>query len=165
MLLQMTGFSGAGKTTIAILVAQRLREEGLAVEVIDGDVYRLNLCSDLGFTKEARNENIRRLGFVGQLLARNNIIAILAAINPYEDIRNEIGGDKVFINCSIDKAIERDTKGLYAKALKGEIKGFTGISDPFELPVDPDIVINTDKETVSESVEKLYSYIMERTAK
>ena len=123
------------------------------VELIDGDEYRANLCNDLGFSKEDRNTNIRRLGFVSKVLSRNNVITIIAAINPYEEIRKElIAKDKnlktVYIKCDVEQLIERDVKGLYKKALlpdghPDKVYNFTGISDPFEEPTNPDLVINT----------------------
>ena len=146
-LVQMTGLSGAGKSTLAFASAQRLREEGFRVEVIDGDEYRKGLCADLGFSKKDRNTNIRRLGFVGRVLARNGVIAIMSAINPYDAVREEIGGKLVYVKTALEAVVHRDVKGLYAKALSGEIKNFTGISDPFEEPTCPDLTIETDKDT------------------
>ena len=161
LFIQMTGLSGAGKTTLATAVEKRLRKDGFKVEIIDGDEYRTGLCSDLGFSKEDRNTNIRRLGFVGRVLARNGVIAIVAAINPYEEVRREIEGKIVYVKCGLDTVIRRDTKGLYAKALTGEIKNFTGISDPFEEPQYPDIIIETDTEDRKCSANKLYEFIRE----
>ena len=159
--IQMTGLSGAGKTTLAMAVSKKLRADGYRVEVIAGDEYREGLCSDLGFSKEDRNTNIRRLGFVGRVLARNGVIAIMSAINPYDDIRIEIGGELVYIKTSLDTVIERDVKGLYKKALSGEIKNFTGVSDPFDEPSAPSITIDTSSESVESSANKLYDYIVE----
>lgn len=168
--IQMTGLSGAGKTTTARLVQQRLRKKGYQVEVIDGDEYRSSLCSDLGFSKEDRNENIRRLSFVAKVLARNNVISIISAINPYEEIRKEIKdkhGDVkcVYVKCDLEELKTRDTKGLYRKALLPEghpdrIENFTGISDPFEEPKNPDLVIQTDDEDIEDSVKKLENFIV-----
>ena len=162
LFIQMTGLSGSGKTTLANKTAEKLKKDGYKVEIIDGDEYRLGLCSDLGFTREDRNTNIRRLGFVGRVLARNGVIAIMSAINPYEEIRNEIEGELVFVNCKIETAIDRDVKGLYAKALSGEIKNFTGISDPFEIPQKPATTITTDNEDLEFSADKLYNFILSR---
>ena len=165
MFIQMTGLSGAGKTTIARSVAQRLLKKGYKVEIIDGDEYREGLCRDLGFSKEDRNTNIRRLGFVGKVLSRNNVITIMSAINPYESIREELnkncGAKTVFVNCTLDKCIERDVKGLYAKALSGEIANFTGVSDPYEAPLTPDLTLKTDSASVETSVDELERYILE----
>jgi len=161
LFIQMTGLSGAGKTTLASAVASKLKKDGFKVEVIDGDEYRKGLCADLGFSKQDRNTNIERLGFVGKVLARNGIIAVMSAINPYEETRRIIEGKIVYIKCALDTVIRRDTKGLYAKALAGEIENFTGISDPFEEPPDPALVIETDKESQEASTTKLYEFILE----
>lgn len=158
--LWFTGLSGSGKTTLAHEVEGILLERGLKVEVLDGDVVRQNLSKGLGFSKEDRDTNIRRIGFVCNLLTRNDVIAIAAAISPYRDIRNEnrnlIGKYvEVYCKCPIEVLIERDPKGLYKKALRGEIKGFTGVDDPYEPPEDAEIVCETDKESVEESVSKI----------
>ena len=165
MFIQMTGLSGAGKTTLARAVEKKLKTKGLKVEIIDGDEYREGLCKDLGFSKEDRNTNIRRLGFVGKILSRNNVVTIMSAINPYEELRKELektcGAKTVFIKCPVEKCIERDVKGLYAKALSGEIKNFTGISDPFEEPTNATLVIDTSVLSLDESQEALINYIMQ----
>ena len=164
MFIQMTGLSGAGKTTLARAVEKRLQDKGFKVEIIDGDEYRQGLCQDLGFSKEDRNTNIRRLGFVGKVLSRNNVVTIMSAINPYDDLRKELegtcGAKTVFIKCPVEKCIERDVKGLYAKALSGEIKNFTGISDPYEEPGYADLVIETDKLNFETSVSLLENFII-----
>ena len=169
LFIQMTGMSGAGKSTLTNIVAQDLRKSGLQVEVLDGDEYREGLCSDLGFSREDRNTNIRRLGFVSHILERNNVISIIAAINPYDDVREELkkyGNVKtVFVDCDIEELKARDTKGLYARALledghPDKVYNFTGISDPYESPLEPDLVVSTDKETISESAKKLKKFIM-----
>ena len=158
----MTGLSGAGKTALAAAAKEELTSRGVRnIEIIDGDEYREGLCSDLGFSKGDRNTNIRRLGFVGRVLARNNVIAIMSAINPYEVVRQEIGGKLVYIKTGLDAVIERDVKGLYAKALSGEIPNFTGISDPFEEPSAPDLVIETDKDTVQDCTTQLCDFILD----
>ena len=167
MFIQMTGLSGAGKTTLARAVEKKLKTKGFKVEIIDGDEYREGLCKDLGFSKEDRNTNIRRLGFVGKVLSRNNVVTIMSAINPYEDLREELektcGALTVFIKCPVEKCIERDVKGLYAKALSGEIQNFTGISDPFEEPECPDLVIDTNELSLEMSVEQLENFITKNT--
>ena len=167
LFVQMTGMSGAGKTTIAKALQTILQKKGLLVEVIDGDEYREGLCKDLGFSKSDRNTNIRRLGFVGKILSRNNVITMLSAINPYDEVRQELTqlGENVktvFVKCDLDRLIERDTKGLYKKAISGEILNFTGISDPFEEPKQPDLILDTNKETVEQSVKKLEKFILEQ---
>ena len=158
--LWFTGLSGAGKSTLANLVEQTLLERGLNVEVLDGDVVRTNLSKGLGFSKEDRDINIRRIGFVCNLLTRNGVAAIAAAISPYKAIRDEnrklIGRFvECYVRCPIDTLAERDVKGLYKKALKGEIKGFTGVDDPYEPPENPEIVCDSSTESVQESHDKI----------
>jgi adenylyl-sulfate kinase len=158
--LWFTGLSGAGKSTIANLVAGELRTRGHRVEILDGDEVRTNLSKGLGFSKEDRDTNIRRIGYVCNLLARNGVIAISAAISPYREIRDEIRRNhqrffEVFMKCSIEKLSERDVKGLYKKALAGEIRNFTGISDPYEEPLHPELVLDSGTEKVDESLQRL----------
>lgn len=158
--LWFTGLSGAGKSTLANLAAQELKKRGHRVEILDGDEVRTNLSKGLGFSKEDRDTNIRRIGYVCRLLSRNGVIAISAAISPYRDIRDEVrrGHDRffeVFVRCALDKLVERDVKGLYKKALRGEISSFTGVSDPYEDPLNPELVLDSGIETVEESYEKL----------
>ncbi len=161
-----TGLSGSGKTTVSRIVAQMLRERGKKVEILDGDIVRTNLSKGLGFSKEDRDINIRRIGFVCHLLSRNGVVAIGAAISPYREIRNEnraLIGDfvEVYARCSMDTLIERDVKGLYKKALAGEIKGFTGVDDPYEAPENPEVVFDSDKETPEESARRIIAKIEE----
>ena len=158
--LWFTGLSGAGKTTLARLVENELRVRGYRLEVLDGDIIRTNLSKGLGFSKEDRDTNIRRIGFVCHLLTRNDVIAIVAAISPYrevrEEVRNQIGSFvEVYVKCPIDVLAERDVKGLYKKALAGEIKNFTGVDDPYEEPISPEIVIETDTESPDQSAERI----------
>lgn len=155
-----TGLSGAGKTTVSRLVEKELRARGFKVEILDGDVVRENLSKGLGFSKEDRDTNIRRIGFVCELLTRNDVVAIAAAISPYRSIRDEnrarIGRFvEVYASCPMDVLAERDVKGLYKKALRGEIKNFTGVDDPYEPPLNPDVVIESDKETPEVSAAKV----------
>ena len=156
-----TGLSGAGKSTVSAIVNAELRQRGLRVEVLDGDVIRTNLSKGLGFSKEDRDTNIRRIGWVCEVLARNGVVAIAAAISPYHEIRDEIRGKignfmEVYMECPIDVLAERDVKGLYKKALAGEIKNFTGVDDPYEAPVNPEVVCHTDgRETPQESAAKV----------
>lgn len=156
----LTGLSGAGKSTIAEVVAAELRERGFKVEVLDGDVVRTNLSKGLGFSKEDRDTNIRRIAFVAHLLSRNNVVAITAAISPYRAIRDEaramIGNFvEVFADAPLEVCEARDTKGLYAKARAGELKGFTGVDDPYEPPLSPEVVCRTDQESLDESLAKV----------
>jgi adenylyl-sulfate kinase len=158
--LWFTGMSGAGKSTLANLVAEELRARGHRVEVLDGDEIRTHLSKGLGFSKEDRDTNIRRIGYVAKLLSRNGVVAISAAISPYREVRDELRREherffEVYVNCTIEKLSARDVKGLYKKALAGELKNFTGISDPYEAPHSPELVINSGIETVEESYKKL----------
>ena len=165
--LWFTGLSGAGKTTISEIVAEQLRERGSRVEVLDGDVVRENLSKGLGFSKEDRDTNIRRIAFVADLLSRNGVPVITAAISPYREIRDEarqLMGDRfieVFVKASVEVCAERDVKGLYEKAFKGEIKEFTGVSDPYEEPSDPEIVVDTEALSAEESAELILSKLAE----
>ncbi len=158
--LWFTGLSGAGKTTISKIIAQELRARGMKVEVLDGDVVRENLSKGLGFSKEDRDINIRRIGWVCEVLTRNDVVAITAAISPYRAVRDENRGKigrfvEVYCEAPIDVLAERDVKGLYKKALKGEIKNFTGVDDPYEPPLKPEVTIHSDRETVEESAHKI----------
>jgi adenylyl-sulfate kinase len=160
--LWFTGMSGAGKSTISRQLELRLRECGARVEVLDGDVVRTHLSKGLGFSKEDRDENIRRIGFVCEILSRNGVIAIAAAISPYRAVRDEVRARipnfvEVHVDCPVDVLAERDVKGLYKRALAGEIPQFTGISDPYEAPLAPEVTVNSAKETPEESVEKIWA--------
>jgi adenylylsulfate kinase len=155
-----TGLSCSGKTTVSKKVAEELLKRGLKVEVLDGDVVRTNLSKGLGFSKEDRDTNIKRIGFVCKLLSRNGVVAIGAAISPYRDIRDynrqQIGDFvEVYCKCPLEVCIERDVKGLYKKALAGEIPNYTGVSDPYEEPLNPEVVLETDKEALEQSVGKV----------
>jgi adenylyl-sulfate kinase len=158
-----TGLSGSGKTTVSRLVEKELRVRGCKVEVLDGDLVRENLSKGLGFSKEDRDTNIRRIGFVCELLTRNDVVAIAAAISPYRAIRDEnrtrVGGRfvEVYAKCPLDVLAERDVKGLYKKALRGEIKNFTGVDDPYEPPLGPEVIFESDKETPEQSAAKVMS--------
>src|SRR5215216_3115617 len=162
-----TGLSGAGKSTISEILERELRALGRKVEVLDGDVVRTHLSKGLGFSKEDRDTNIRRIGWVCEVLSRNDVFAIAAAISPYRAVRDEIRERhqgrffEVFIDVPLEVAIERDTKGLYKKALAGELKGFTGIDDPYEAPLDPELVIHTDRETPEESAGRILAALRE----
>jgi adenylylsulfate kinase len=166
--LWFTGLSGSGKTTISRQLEGHLRERGSKLEILDGDVVRENLSKGLGFSKEDRDTNIRRIAFVADLLSRNGVPVITAAISPYKEIRDEareLMGDRfveVFVKASVDTCAERDVKGLYEKAFKGEIKEFTGVSDPYEEPENPEFVCDTENETPEESADKLLAYLEQR---
>jgi adenylyl-sulfate kinase len=160
--LWFTGLSGAGKSTISAILEERLRAGGARVEVLDGDVVRTHLSKGLGFSKEDRDTNIRRIGFVADLLSRHGVVAIVAAISPYRDVRDEVRSRipnfvEVYVECPIEVLAERDVKGLYKKALAGEITGFTGISDPYEPPLHPDVTVNSSIETPAQSADKIWA--------
>ncbi len=160
--LWFTGLSGSGKSTVAELVQERLRTQGMPVELLDGDEVRTHLSRGLGFSKEGRDANIRRIGYVAHVLTRNGVVAITAAISPYRNIRDEnrklIGRFvEVFMDCPLEACERRDVKGLYAKARAGELKQFTGISDPYEPPLHPEVVLHSDRETPTESADRLIS--------
>ena len=166
-----TGLSGAGKTTLAQALVGELGRQGLRLEVLDGDEVRTNLSKGLGFSKEDRDTNIRRIGYVSRLLARNGVGVIAAAISPYRSVRDEVRQAieaegavfvEVFVKCPIDVLAERDVKGLYKKALAGEIKKFTGVSDPYEEPFDPEVVIETDREGIAASATKMIQALEKR---
>lgn len=164
--LWFTGLSGAGKTVMAKRVEEELRERGLKVERLDGDIVRQSLTRDLGFSKEDRDKNIERVTFVAKLLTRNGVAVLCSFISPYRarraKSRREIGEFiEVYVECSVKTCAERDVKGLYAKAFAGEIANFTGVSDPYEPPEDPEIVCHTAVETVEESVAKVIDYLEE----
>ena len=168
--LWFTGLSGAGKSTLSQPVAERLRALGHRVEILDGDVVRTNLSKGLGFTKEDRDINVRRIGFVAGLLARNGVAAITAAISPYrairEEVRKMVTGDgagfvEIHVHCPIEVLAERDVKGLYKKALAGEIAHFTGVSDPYEPPLAPDVVVDSSKDSIADGVERIIAKLRE----
>jgi adenylylsulfate kinase len=169
MIIQFCGLSGSGKTTLARKTKEYFNNNNVDIEIIDGDEYRKFLCSDLGYTKQDRNTNIRRLAFVAGKLAQYNVVPIICAINPYEEIRRELlltypHVKTVFIKCSMEELVRRDPKGMYAKALLPEghperINNLSGVNDPFEEPAKPDLIIETDKETVIESSQRLIRYI------
>jgi adenylylsulfate kinase len=166
--LWFTGLSGAGKTTISHIVEKELRDRSSRVEVLDGDIVRENLSKGLGFSKEDRDTNIRRIAFVADLLSRNGVPVITAAISPYREIREEarqLMGDRfieVFVKASVEVCAERDVKGLYEKAFKGEIKEFTGVSDPYEPPLNPELTLDTEHESAEESASKIVALLEQR---
>ena len=163
----LTGLSGAGKTTIAARLEQQLRLRGRAVEVLDGDVVRTHLSKGLGFSREDRDTNILRIAFVSRLLAQHGVAVISAAISPYVSTRLQARaqiGDfvEVYVCCPLEELVRRDVKGLYARALRGEVANFTGVSDPYEAPEHPEVVVETDRESVEESVAKILAHLHDR---
>jgi adenylylsulfate kinase len=161
-----TGLSGSGKTTIAHQVEEKLLASGVPVEILDGDVVRENLSRGLGFSKEDRDINIRRIAFVAHLLQRNGVFVITAAISPYRAIREEARSMikdfvEVYAEAPLEVCEQRDVKGLYAKARAGEIKGFTGVDDPYEPPPGPEVTCRTDRETVQESAQKVIDKLIQ----
>ena len=166
--LWFTGLSGSGKTTITTHLVKELRRRGSKLEVLDGDIVRENLSKGLGFSKEDRDTNIRRIAFVADLLSRNGVPVITAAISPYREIRDEareLMGDRfieVFVKASVEVCAERDVKGLYEKAFKGEIKEFTGVSDPYEPPLNAEITLDTEHDSADEDAAKILAHLEER---
>jgi adenylyl-sulfate kinase len=162
----MTGMSGAGKTALAIPLEAELRKRGLKVERLDGDIVRQSLTRDLGFSKEDRDKNIERVTFVAKLLTRNGVAVICSFISPYRAVRanvkREVGNFvEVYCYAPLETLVERDVKGLYKKALAGEIKNFTGVSDPYEVPENPDVTIDSGTETLEESLGKILGRLEE----
>ncbi|HFD39528.1 MAG TPA: adenylyl-sulfate kinase [Anaerolineae bacterium] len=162
----LTGMSGAGKTALAIPLEQELKRRGLKVERLDGDIVRQSLTRDLGFSKEDRDKNIERVTFVAKLLTRNGVATICSFISPYRAVRarvrEEVGNFvEVYCYAPLDVLIERDVKGLYKKALAGEIENFTGISDPYEPPENPEVMIDSSRETIEESLAKILQKLEE----
>lgn len=152
-----TGLSGAGKSTLAEAVAAQFREQDRQVEILDGDEVRKSLSAGLGFSKDDRDTNIRRLGFVADLLTRNGVIVLVAAISPYRAVRDEVRARvgrfvEVYVQCPLEELVHRDVKGLYARALAGEISNFTGVSDPYEEPENPEVRVHTAVQSVDEAV-------------
>jgi adenylylsulfate kinase len=161
-----TGLSGAGKSTLSEVIEHRLKARGRNVEILDGDIVRTHLSKGLGFSKEDRDTNIKRIAFVCGLLTRNDVACISAAISPYRETRawarNHIGNFvEVYVKCPIDVCRQRDVKGLYKLADEGKIKGFTGVDDPYEEPDHPELIVETDRETVEESVARIFAKLEE----
>ena len=161
-----TGLSGAGKSTLSEIIEQRLKERGRNVEILDGDIVRTHLSKGLGFSREDRDTNIKRIAFVCSLLTRNGVVCISAAIAPYREARDwareQIGNFvEVYVNCPIEVCRQRDVKGLYKLVDEGKIKGFTGVDDPYEEPEHPELVIETDRETIEESISRIFAKLEE----
>ena len=168
--LWFTGLSGSGKSTLSAELFRRMRDAGMPVELLDGDAVRAHLSKGLGFSKEDRDTNIRRVGFVARLLARNGVIAIAAAISPYRALRDEqrelaradgAGFCEVYMSCPIDVLMERDVKGLYRRALAGEIENFTGVSDPYEAPERPEVVVHSDRDAIDDGIARVLERLEE----
>jgi len=164
--LWFTGLSGAGKSTISQILYERFRAAGRKVELLDGDVVRTHLSKGLGFSREDRDINIRRIGWVCEILTRNGVIAIAAAISPYREVRDEIRSRiprfvEVWVDCPLEVVTARDVKGLYAKAVTGEIPQFTGISDPYEPPLNPEVRIDSSQETPEQSADRIQAKLEE----
>lgn len=162
-----TGLSGSGKSTLAEQLAPVLRERGMDVEVLDGDEVRTHLSKGLGFSKEDRDTNILRIGYVAKLLARNGVAVITAAISPYSETRDEVRGwvdhfVEVHVDCSLDELVRRDVKGLYKKAIAGEIDHFTGVSDPYEAPLHPEVRVDSETQSVEQSLAAILDDLKQR---
>jgi len=165
--LWFTGLPCCGKTTVADKVAEILKNKGMKVERLDGDIIRKSLTRDLGFSKEDRDKNIERVTFVAMMLSRNGVAVLPAFVSPYiaarENARNTTTNFiEVYVKCSVEECEKRDVKGMYKKAREGIIKDFTGVDDPYEDPPNPELILETDKETVDESVEKVMDYLNQR---
>ena len=169
--LWLTGLSGSGKSTLTGHLARLFRERGYRVELLDGDEVRTHLSKGLTFSKEDRDINVRRIGYVARLLARNGVIALTAAISPYRDVRDEVRTEhqsdgvpfiEVYAEAALDALAERDVKGLYKKALAGEIPHFTGVSDPYEPPMHPEVSVRTDRDTVEQSLTQILEELTRR---
>ena len=161
-----TGLSGAGKSTLSEAIAQLLQQHGRNVEILDGDIVRTHLSKGLGFSREDRDTNIKRIAFVCSLLTRNGVVCISAAIAPYREAREwarqEIGNFvEVYVKCPLEVCRERDVKGLYRLVDEGKIKNFTGVDDPYEEPEQPELVVETDKETLDESLTRIFAKLVE----
>ncbi len=164
-----TGLPSAGKTTIARALEKRLLDEGRPVEVLDGDVVRTHLCKGLGFSREDRDENIRRVGFVAHLLSRNGVVALCSVIAPYRAVREEVRAlhhpgqfMEVYVSTPVEVCADRDVKGLYARQRAGEISGLTGVDDPYEPPAAPEVVVPTHDQSVEQSVEAVWQALQQR---
>ncbi len=169
--LWMTGMSGAGKSTLTGRLETLLKERGHKVELLDGDEVRTHLSKGLTFSKEDRDINVRRIGYVARLLARNGVVAMTAAISPYRDVRAEVRAEhaadgvpfvEVYAQATVEALAARDVKGLYKKALAGEITHFTGVSDPYEPPLDPEVAVQTDRDTVEQSLKQIVEALEQR---
>ena len=164
--LWFTGLPCSGKSTIADAVATELQQRGLKAERLDGDIIRKHLWKELGFSKEDRDENIRRAAFLAKLLTKNGIAVLTSFISPYRELRDYARREiddfvEIYVKCPVEVCIQRDTRGMYKKALAGEIQNFTGVSDPYEEPLNPEVLIESDKETLGESIVKVIDGLKE----
>jgi adenylylsulfate kinase len=166
--LWLTGMCGAGKSTLAQGVCEMLVARGRRVEILDGDEMRKQLSPGLGFSKTDRDTHVRRIGYLARLLSRNGVVTICAVISPYREVRDEIRREheapfvEVFVDCSVEELIRRNRKGLYTRALAGEIQNFTGVSDPYEPPIAPEVRVHTDAEQIDGSIATILTYLVER---
>ena len=170
MIVQFCGLSGVGKSTLAACTKKYLLEKGIQIEMIDGDLYRSKLCKDLGFSKEDRQENIRRLGFIASRFSKQGIVSIMSAINPFEEIRTELTDTypnvkTIFLDCSLETLFERDTKGLYKRTLLPEgdpdrLSNLTGVNDTFEIPQNPDLYVNTGTHSIADCTREISTFII-----
>ncbi len=164
LVIWFTGLPCSGKTTLSKEVEKYFQDRNLPIQRLDGDVVRKTISKDLGFSKKDRDENIERMSYIAQMLSNNGVHVVSAFVSPYKKIRDFTRSlcnnfIEIYVDCSIETCKDRDVKGMYAKAIKGEIKDFTGVQDPFEIPEYPDIVVNTDKESIDESLKKIIEYI------
>ena len=168
LVVWLTGLPGSGKTTIGRIVLDELRGMGYRVELLDGDWVRATINVEAGFTREERRKHLLRVAWIARLLARNDVMVICSFVSPYRDVRKKVreiieeeaGFSEVYVKCSLEEAIRRDPKGLYRKALRGEIKNFTGVSDPYEEPMKPDLTIDTEKTSIEEAAAILKQHIL-----
>ncbi|GBF33418.1 adenylylsulfate kinase [Desulfocucumis palustris] len=163
----LTGLPGAGKSTIANLLGEKYRSINIPVEIIDGDVFRNQFGQELGFSRKDRNININRMGYMAQMLVRHGIVVLVAAVSPYRESRDHWKKEikkfvEVYVRCPLDICIRRDPKGLYARALKGEIASFTGISDPYEEPLAPEVILDVHRQTPGQSADIISNFVAGR---
>ena len=164
MVIWLTGLPCSGKTTLAKEIEKYFKENNLSIQILDGDVVRKTISSDLGFSKEDRDKNIERMSYIAQMLSDNGVNVVLAFVSPYQKMRDFCRSlcenyIEVYIECDINKCKERDVKGMYKKAISGEIKDFTGVQDPFEIPKNPEVIVNTENENIDDSLRKIVNYI------
>ena len=167
VVIWFTGLPCSGKTTLAIEIEKYFKNKNKSIQRLDGDVVRKTICKDLGFNKEDRDKNIERISYIAQMLSDNNVNVVSAFVSPYRKMRNfsrSICSEfiEVYVKCDIEICKQRDVKGMYKKADKGEINNFTGVQDPFEEPVNPEIVVDTGKESIEKSLDKIINYLSDK---